>query len=168
MLKRIVMQLSGKMGCLYIQALELLKARLCKPVSNLLVKYTQASLNAINRLRQRVNIALLLNSVHAVKMKLAQLLLNASKIVLTRMELLWIQAGLKYRDNVAQHLQPAILLQKLNKKLAALIKLAQLTIKKAVAVLTRMVARLKVIGLKPQGTANQRQQPAQRQRSKGH
>jgi hypothetical protein len=47
-------------------------------------------------------------------------------------------------------------------------KLAQYLLKKAVAVLTRMVYLLKVIGLKQVETAPQPQQPAQRQRSKEH
>ena len=168
MLKRIVMQLSGKMGCLFTQALAWLKVQVCRLVSNLRVKFTQTYLNVTNRLRQLANIARLQNSVLAVKMKLALLLTSASKIVLTRLELLWIQVGLKYHGNVIQRLRPALLLQKLNKKLAELIKLVQLAIKKAVAVLTRMVTRLKVIGMKSQETVNQRQQPAQRQRLKEH
>lgn len=107
MLKRIVMQLNGKMGCLFTQALAWLKVQLCKLANNLRVKFTQAYLNVTNRLRQLVNIARLQNSVLAVKMKLVLLLTSASKIVLTRLELLSIRVGLKYRENVVQPQQRA-------------------------------------------------------------
>lgn len=118
MLKRIVMQLNGKMGCLCTQALGLLKERLCNPVSNLLVKFTLAFLNVISRLRQLVNIALLQNNVLAVKMKLVRLLTNASKTALIRLERLWIRVGLKYRGNVAQPQQRAKSVRKRVKRLA--------------------------------------------------
>lgn len=118
MLKRIVMLLNGKMGCLYIQALEWLKERLWKPVSNLLVKYIQASLNAISRLRQLVITAPLLNIVLAVKMKLAQLLTSASKTVLILLGRLWTLVGLKYHDNVAQPQQRAKSVRKQDKQRA--------------------------------------------------
>jgi hypothetical protein len=118
MLKRIVMQLNGKMECLCTQALGLLKERLCKPVSNLLVKFTLAFQNVISRLRQRVNIALLQNNALAVKMKLVRLLTSASKTALIRLERLWILVGLKYHGNVAQPQQRAKSVRKRVKRLA--------------------------------------------------
>lgn len=50
MLKRIVMQVSGRLMALYIQALEWLKVRLLKPVNSLRVSFTQAYQSAVNLL----------------------------------------------------------------------------------------------------------------------
>jgi hypothetical protein len=94
--------------------------------------------------------------------------INASKTAWTRIVHQWIQAGLKLLETVHLHLQSVLRLQSLNKKLVEKTKLVQSLLKKAVAVLTRMVYLLKVIGLKQVGTVRQRQQPAQRRRSKGH
>lgn len=93
--------------------------------------------------------------------------INVSKTVLTHTVHQWIQAGLKLLGRVNLLLQPVLRLQSLIKKRAEKTKLVQSLLKKAVAVLTRMVYLLKVIGLKQVGTVRQPQQPAQRRRSKG-
>jgi hypothetical protein len=61
---------------------------------------------------------MLLNSVLAVKTKLVQLLLNANKVVLTRLERLLILVGLKSQENVVQRQQRAKSVRKQGKQVA--------------------------------------------------
>jgi hypothetical protein len=61
---------------------------------------------------------MLLNSVLAVKTKLVQLLLNANKVVLTRLERLLILVGLKSQENVVQPQQRAKSVRKQGKQVA--------------------------------------------------
>jgi hypothetical protein len=270
MLKRIAMQLSGRLMALCTQVLAWLTTRLWNPAKHLLVSSTQVFLSAINRLNLLAQMALnfkallvnlttvaqsikqglstakakviqigsqllttvlqtlqyaslnqLQNKGFVVKMKLAQLRLKGSSYALIRIVRQLIQVGLKLLGIASQHrlvayllqqlekvrvvltnlvqsctkkivaalthmanrlkaiglklqgnvhllLQPVLRLQSLSKKPVEKTKLAQYLLKKAVAVLTRMVYLLKVIGLKQVETAPQPQQPAQRQRSKGH
>jgi hypothetical protein len=270
MLKRIAMQLSGRLMALCTQVLAWLTTRLWNPAKHLLVSSTQVFLSAINRLNLLAQMALnfkallvnlttvaqsikpVLTTVKAKSsqigsqlqttvrqillpvttafkkskelvalIKLAVSRISASKTVLTLTVRQWIQVGLKLLGIASQHrlvayllqqlekvrvvltnlvqsctkkivaalthmanrlkaiglklqgnvhllLQPVLRLQSLSKKPVEKTKLAQYLLKKAVAVLTRMVYLLKVIGLKQVETAPQPQQPAQRQRSKGH
>ena len=270
MLKRIVMQLSGRLTALCTQVLAWLTIRLWNPAKHLLVRSIRKFLSAINRLNPHVRMVLnfkawaaslttaaqstkqgrstakakatqigsqLQITVHLILQRAATAIkkinvlvalmkwvvshINASKIVLTLTVRQWIQAGLrllgrvnlrllvaylsqrlervrvtltnwvllatkklvaalthmanrlkaiglKLQGSVLLLLQRVLRLQSLSKKRAEKTKLVQSLLKKAVAVLTRMVYLLKVIGLKQVGTVRQRQQPAQRRRSKGH
>jgi hypothetical protein len=118
--------------------------------------------------RQRAVTAIKKTNVLVAPMKWVVSGINASKTALTLTVRQWIQAGLKLLETVRQRLQHVLHLQSLNKKLVELTKLVQSLFKKAVVALTLIINQLKAIGLKQAGIVRQPQQPAQRQRLKGH
>ena len=164
MLKRIVMQLSGRLTALCTQVLAWLTTRLWNPASSLLVSSTRVFLSAINRLNPHVRMVLNFKAWAASLTTAAQ----STKQGRSTAKAKATQIGSQLQITVHLILQRVLRLQSLSKKRAEKTKLVQSLLKKAVAVLTRMVYLLKVIGLKQVGTVRQPQQRAQRQRSKGH
>jgi len=134
-------------------------------------QWIQAGLRLLGRVNLRLLVAYLLQQMEKVRVALTSWVLLAIKKLAVALTLMGNQLkviGLKLQGSVHLLLQPVLRLQSLIKKRAEKTKLVQSLLKKAVAVLTRMVYLLKVIGLKQVGTVRQPQQPAQRRRSKGH
>ena len=118
MLKRFVMQVRGLVMVQFTTVYIQLTICLLRNVRRLLALITQTYRNALTLLNRPVNIVMLLNSVLAVKTKLVQLLLNANKVVLTRLERLLILVGLKSQENVVQPQQRAKSVRKQGKQVA--------------------------------------------------
>ena len=118
MLKRFVMQVRGLVMVQFTTVYIQLTICLLRNVRRLLALITQTYRNALTLLNRPVNIVMLLNSVLAVKTKLVQLLLNANKVVLTRLERLLILVGLKSQENVVQRQQRAKSVRKQGKQVA--------------------------------------------------
>jgi hypothetical protein len=134
-------------------------------------QWIQVGLKLLGIASQHRLVAYLLQQLEKVRVALTNLVQSCTrKIVaaLTHMANRLKAIGLKLQDSVHLLLQRVLRLQSLSKKRAEKTKLVQSLLKKAVAVLTRMVYLLKVIGLKQVGTVRQPPQRAQRRRSKGH
>jgi hypothetical protein len=133
-------------------------------------QWIQAGLRLLGRVNLRLLVAYLSQRLERVRVTLTSWVLLAIKKLAVALTLMGNQLkviGLKLQGSVHLLLQPVLRLQSLIKKRAEKTKLVQSLLKKAVAVLTRMVYLLKVIGLKQVGTVRQPQQPAQRRRLKG-
>jgi hypothetical protein len=134
-------------------------------------QWIQAGLKLLGRVNPHRLAAYLLQQLEKVRVTLTNWVLLCIKKLAAALTLMGNRLkaiGLKLQGNAHLLLQRVLRLQSLSKKLAEKTKLAQSLLKKAVAVLTRMVYLLRVIGLKQVGTVHQPQQPARRQRSKGH
>lgn len=155
MLKRTVMQLSGRNMALFTQALAWLKALPCKLVSSLPVNFIQAYRSVANRrllvVLTESNISLwranLITVVQLIKAGLITVQVKASQI---GSQLLTIVHQISQRVRT-------VLLQKIG-KLVALIKLVQLRLNESKTALIRMAVQLTQAGLKLLDRAKQRLQ----------
>ena len=133
--------------------------------------WIQAGLKLLGRVNPHLLAAYLSQRLEKGRVTLTNWVLLATKKLAAALTLMGNQLkaiGLKLQGNVRLLLHPVLRLQSLIKKRAEKTKLVQSLLKKAVAVLTRMVYLLKVIGLKQVETVRQPPQRAQRRRSKGH
>ena len=163
MLKRIVMQLSGRGTALFIQASAWLKTQLCKRANNLRVSYILASLSVGNLLRHLVKT---LSSFKALAVNLITQALSI-KAVLKRAATISGQIGRQLVTTARQTLQRVMKQLKQSKKRVASIKLVQLVTQKLTRVLTPTGPQSKGVGPKQQDHVRQRRPRAQRQNFKG-
>jgi hypothetical protein len=146
------MQVLGKIICLFTQALELLKVRLCSLVSNLRVRFILTYLSVVN-LKY-----LPAQTVRKCKVWLANLITPAQS---TKQEPinarhLATQLGLQPQTIVAQTQQPVLTAHKQKKgKVVGVTKSARSRTRKNKTVQTHTAALLTQGGLKSQGRVSQ-------------
>ena len=152
MLVHTVMQVLGKIICQFTQALELLKVRLCRLVSNLRVRFILTYLSVVNlqylpaqTVRKcKVWLAKLTNPAQSTK----QEPINARHLA--------TQLGLQPQIIVAQTQQPVLTAHKQKKgKVVGVTKSARSRTKKNKTVQTHTAALLTQGGLKSQGRVSQ-------------
>jgi hypothetical protein len=164
MLKRIVMQLRGKIIAPFIQALVLHKEQLLKRVSNWRVSITQASLNVGNLFNRLVQIAL------NFKVWLANLTIVAQSIkaalINAKVKLIQIGQQLLIIARRIRQLAITALLPKKG-KVVGITKSARLHLKGNKTVQTHTANQLIQDGLKLQGHAKPPLQPAKPKLKKG-
>ena len=165
MLKRIVMQVRGKITSLFIQALAWLKERLLKPVSNWLAKSTQTFLNVGNLFSRLVQIAL------NFKVWLANLIIMVQSIkaalINVKVKLIQIGQQLLIIARRIRQLALIVLLPKKDKPVG-ITKSARLHLKGNKTVQIHTPNPLIQDGLKSQDRANQHRQPAKQASKKGN
>jgi hypothetical protein len=152
MLKRIAMQLSGRLTALCTQVLAWLTTRLWNPASSLLVSSTRVFLSAINRLNLLAQMVLNFKAWAANLTTVAQ----SIKPVLTTVKAKASQIGSQLQTTVRQILLPVTTAFKKSKELVALIKLAVSRINASKTVLTLTVRQWIQAGLKLLETVRQR------------
>lgn len=160
MLKRIVMQLSGRIMALFTQVLALLTARLWKAVSNLRVSFFLLSLSVGSQLARIVQ---KLKQLRAKKtltdISFNQEPINAKQIA--------TQLGLQAQKIVVQDQQPVATLSLPKKDPAEKIKSAASHTNASKTAKRRTRKQLTVGGSRSKGHANQHQQRATLQQKKG-
>lgn len=165
MLKRIVMQVRGKIIAPFIQALALHKERLLKRVSNWRAKFIQASLNVGNLFSRLVQIVL------NFKVWLANLTIVAQSIkaalINVKANLIQIGQQLLIIARRIRQLALIVLLPKKDKPVG-ITKSARLHLKGNKTVQIHTPNPLIQDGLKSQGLANQHRQPAKQASKKGN
>jgi hypothetical protein len=152
MLKRIVMQLSGRLTALCTQVLVWLTIRLWNPASSLLVSSIRVFLSAINRLNPLAQMVLNFKA-WAVNLTTA---VQSIKRVLSTAKAKVIQIGLQLQTIACQILLPVTTAFKKSKELVVLIKLAVSRISASKTVLILTVRQWIQAGLKLLETVRQR------------
>lgn len=164
MLKRIVMQASGQMARLFTIVYTQLMICLLKLVKKLHALIIQTFRNALTLIHPLAKTlpnfkAWVASQTTAAQSTKQEHSIAKAKVTPTGSQRQTIARPTRQRANPNQ-------LQ--NKGFVAKIKLVQSLFKKAVVALTLIINQLKAIGLKQAGIVRQPQQPAQRQRLKGH
>jgi hypothetical protein len=164
MFTHIVSQISGRITALYTQVLASLKALRCKLVNSLLVNFTQVYQSAGSLCRQVVQTVL---SIKAWLVSLITQALSTSRALISA-KVKAIRLGLPRLITVLQIHQPAPTASSPKRgRPVGSTKSARSRSRKNKTAQTPMVLQSTPAGLKSQGRAKQRQQPAKQTSKKG-